>query len=111
MAEKNKQIIFKYVHPTDLKDLYVNGLWGGVTPRGEIYAHFYSERHPIPKKAVHEIREDGTFNPSGEIETGGDAVRLIQTSIAMDIKTAIAFRDWLTNQINIANKRIDDGKA
>lgn len=111
MAEKNKQITFKYVHPADLRDLYVNGLWGGVTPRGEIYTHFYSERHPIPKKAVHTIREDGTFNPTGEIESGGDAVRLIQASICMDMQTAIAFRDWLTNQIDIANKRIEDGKV
>jgi hypothetical protein len=111
MAEKSKKITFKYVHPEGLRDLYVNGLWGGVTPRGEIYAHFYSERHPIPKKAIHEISEDGSLNPTVEIESGGDAVRLIQASICMDMQTAIAFRDWLTNQIDIVDKRIDDGKS
>ncbi len=111
MAEKNKQFTFKYVYPPDLRDLHVNGLWGGVTPLGEIYAHFYSERHPIPQKAVYAISEDGGFNPEGEIESGGDAIRLIQTSICMSTQTAISFRDWLTNQIDIVNKRTKNGEG
>jgi hypothetical protein len=110
MGEKQSKITFKYVHPADLRDLYVNGLWGGVTPRGEIYAHFYSERHPIPNKSTHEIKDDGSFDRIGKTETGGDAVRIIQSSVTMDVQTAVAFRDWLTDQINVINKRIEDGK-
>ncbi|MFA5181087.1 MAG: hypothetical protein WC405_07175 [Syntrophales bacterium] len=100
MGEKPNKITFKYVYPEDLRDLYVNGLWGGVTPRGELYVHFYSERHPIPKKVTHEITEDGALTGIADIQSGGDAVRLIQTSITMDVHTAVAFRDWLTKQID-----------
>lgn len=104
--EEKKKITFKYVYPSDLRDLYVNGLWGGVAPRGEIYIHFYSERHPIPKKITHELKETGALSEIYNIESGGDAVRHVQSSITMDVHTAIAFRDWLTDQIDIVNKDI-----
>ena len=99
MGDNKDKITFKYVYPEDLRDLYVNGLFGGVTPRKEIYAHLYSERHPIPKKIVHSVEKDGTLGPEEEIEKGGDVARFVQTSIIMDLKTAISFRDWLNGRI------------
>ena len=38
MEEKPSEITFRYVCPEDLRDLYVNGIYGGVTPRNEIIA-------------------------------------------------------------------------
>ena len=99
MGEENRKITFKYVYPEDLRDLYVNGIFGGVTPRKEIYAHLYSERHPIPKKVVHRVEKDGTLGPEEEIEKGGDVVRFVQASIIMDLPTAVAFRDWINGRI------------
>ena len=100
MADKPNKITFKYVCPEDLRDLHVNGLFGGVTPRDEIYIHFYSERHPIPKKATHTLDEEGVPSKEAEMEVGGDVVRLVQASITLDISTAIAMRDWLNEKIN-----------
>jgi len=99
MTEKQKTITFKYVYPEDLRDLYINGLFGGVTPRKEIYAHLYSERHPIPKKVVHYIDETGLLGSEVSAEKGGDVVRFIQSSIVMDLDTAISFRNWLDERI------------
>jgi hypothetical protein len=99
MEDMKKKITFKYVYPEDLRDLYVNGIFGGVTPRKEVYAHFYSERHPIPKKVVHSVEKNGTLGPEEGIELGGDVVRFIQASIVMDLQTAVAFRDWLNSRI------------
>lgn len=103
MANNPNKITFKYVYPEDLRDLYINGLYGGVTPRGEIYIHFYSERHPIPKKATHNLDEQGVPSKEADMEIGGDVVRLVQASIALDISTAIAMRDWLNERINYIN--------
>ena len=100
MADKPNKITFKYVCPEDLRDLHVNGLFGGVTPRDEIYIHFYSERHPIPKRATHKLDEEGVPSKEAEMEVGGDVVRLVQASITLDISTAIAMRDWLNEKIN-----------
>src|SRR5450759_3086051 len=105
MAGEIKQITFKYVLPEDLRDLYVNGLYGGVTPRNELYVHFYSERHAIPKKTTHEIDTNDTLGAELATEKGGDVVRLVQTSIMMDVGTAIVFRNWLNEKIDFINER------
>lgn len=104
------KITFKYVYPEDLRDLYVNGMWGGVTPRHEIYVHFYSERHPIPKTVVHSVKKDGTLGPEEEVVKGGDVVRFIQSSIVMDLQTAISFRDWLDGRIKFVSERQERGE-
>jgi hypothetical protein len=104
VGEFGDKITFKYVHPEDLRDLYSNGIFGGITPRGEIYMHFYSERHPIPKKATHKIDDNGFPSKDGEIEIGGDVVRLVQSSIIINEGTAIALRDWLNERLDYLNK-------
>jgi len=103
-----KEVKFKYVFPKDLRDYYINGAWGGVTPRKEIHMHLYSERHPIPKALVYEIKDDGSLGDEGAKVFGGDVVRLIQTSVVMDVGTAEAIRDWLTDKIKFIAKLKDN---
>lgn len=108
MGDIDDKITFKYVYPEDLRDLYINGLFGGVTPRKEIYAHLYSERHPIPKTVIHGINKNGTLGPEINVDKGGDIVRFVQTSIVMDLKTAISFRNWLDDRIKFVQEIKDE---
>ena len=63
----SNKLKFKYVIPENLPDCYINGVFGGVTPRGEIHAHFFSERNPIPKEALVEFEEkDGSVKSISE---------------------------------------------
>jgi len=102
MAEKKKKFTFKYVIPEHLRDCYVNGAWGGVTPRKEIHLHLYSERLPIPKEIIYDINKDGTIGKKEAQIKGGDMVRLIQSSVIMDVGAAVAIRDWLNRMIEAA---------
>lgn len=100
MSKGKKTLTFRYVYPDDLRDYYVNGAWGGTTPRNEINMHFYSERRPIPKTVTHKIKDDETVGDQLKPpETGGDVVRLIQASVIMDIDTAIRIRNLLDSFI------------
>ena len=99
--DKKKKFTFRYVYPSDLRDYYVNGAWGGLTPRDEIYMHLYSERRPIPKTITHEVKEDGLIGDEIDRKYGGDVIRLIQASVVMDVTVAIAIRDWLDSKIQI----------
>lgn len=98
--KKKHELTFKYIHPDGLRDYYVNGAWGGITPRKEIHMHLYSERHPIPKLAIHKVKQDGSLEKEDKMELGGDIVRLIQASVIMNIDTAISLRDWLTRMVD-----------
>lgn len=101
-----QQIKIKYVIPDNMHDCYVNGAYGGISQRGEIHIHFYSERVPIPKSVTYTIDEQNkTLVQNGEAyDFGGDVLRLIQSSIVMDINTAISIRDWLDDKIKVINK-------
>jgi len=102
--KKQTKFKFKYVIPDHLQDCYVNGAWGGVTPRGEIHMHVYSERHPIPLEITYNVKKNGSLGKSRDIVTGGNAVRLVQSSMVFDLKTAVAIRDWLDSMINVLEK-------
>lgn len=93
-----KKLQFKYVYPDDLRDFYVNGAWGGTTPRNEIYMHLYSERQAIPKNITYKVLNDKSLGEA-EATSGANVVRLIQSSVVMDANTAIALRDWLDKMI------------
>ncbi len=97
--KKTKTIKFKYVIPDELPDYYVNGAFGGVTPRNELYIHFFSERNPIPKELSVRIESDSKKVLSEKEIAGGDVIRLIQSSLVMNLDTAIALRDWFVKMV------------
>ena len=95
-----KKIKIKYVIPDQLIDCYVNGVYGGVTPRQEIHMHVFSERNPIPEEVTIEFGKKGEERKEIEKVIGGDVVRIVQASLIMDYETAIAIRNWLNGAIN-----------
>ena len=105
-----KEFTFKYVIPDHIQDCYVNGAFGGVTPRNEIGMHLFCERHPIPKNIKHKIKADGTLSKEEIREVGGDVVRIIQSSVIMDENTAMAIRDWLNDRIKLLESLRDKDK-
>ena len=66
----------------------------------------YCERGPIPTSITHPIEKNGQILLDKEIsrEVGGDAVRLVQASVIMDVATAVAIRDWLDGRIKFIEK-------
>jgi hypothetical protein len=102
---KKPEFTFKYVIPENLQDCYVNGAYGGVTPRNEISMHMYCERLPIPKTISHKINSNGSLSKE-RIETkGGNIVRLVQSSVVMDVGTAVAIRDWLDEKVKFIEEK------
>jgi hypothetical protein len=97
--KETKEFSFKYVIPDHIRDCHINGAYGGVTPRNEIAMHLFNERHPIPKLETHKIKADGTLSDEKVLTKGGDAVRLIQASVIMNVETAKAICDWLNSKI------------
>lgn len=42
------KVTFLFNRPDDLKPIYVNGIYGGMTPKGELVCHFFLEMADIP---------------------------------------------------------------
>lgn len=95
---KKKTVKYKYVIPDHIQDCHITGAWGGLFQNGNFHMHLFNERPPIPKQVTVQHDEDGSASEV-KAETGGDVVRLIQSSIIMDIGTAVSIRDWLDRMI------------
>ena len=101
----SSKIRFQYVYPEDYQPAPVNGVHGGVTPRGEVVLHFYHERPMLPKVIEHEVTEQGRLGPmvvSQEDLGKPQFLRVVTGGAVMTIKSAVELRDWLSRQIEHA---------
>jgi hypothetical protein len=100
--ENPNKIKFKYIFDKDYNPAYINGAFGGLSPRGEIIVHFYLERSGLPISASYEFT-DGKL--SGELfevkpdDHSSSMVRFIQNGIVMDYESARGIHKWLGDHI------------
>jgi hypothetical protein len=96
---KGETVLFKYIFPSDLKELHVNGAFGGVAPDGMIHMAFYSERQAIPNVEKRPVNPDQTLGDQKEEEKKYQYVRIVQASLVFNDKTATNFINWLDGRI------------
>lgn len=104
--EKNKKgqkIKYKYIFSKDYNPIYVNGAYGGVTPKGEIMASFYLERFGIPFSHTYMVDEEGKLGER-PIQTNPDdleksLVRFVQSGIVLNYRDARIIHKWLGEKI------------
>lgn len=92
-------ISFDYELSADYKIYAINGIFGGVTPKGEVMMNLFYERQPIPKKSTYNIKKDGTIGDETDRIVGKSFVRSIPLGVSMTIDTAKALRQWLDDKI------------
>lgn len=105
------KIKYKYKFPDDYNPKYVNGVYGGITPKGEIWANFFLERTGIPITQTHEVKKEHIEGKEimrvgkeirEEIEPKDfdtQFIRFLQTGVIMNYQTAKAVHEWLDRHI------------
>jgi hypothetical protein len=111
MAKKEEisSFTFNYLKSSNFRVIHVDGAIGGLTPGGFVHMTVYSERVAIPKKVVHEVREDGSLGEEIKRESLNGVVREMEADLIFNIDEAIALRDWLDNQVKKAQERLEKG--
>jgi hypothetical protein len=116
MSPKSKKVKpdleMEYIVPDHIVDCYINGVHGGITSKGKVFFHAYSERPGIPEKAQIFLQkdEDGNLkmNEMGEVlkikqetyQSSRKMIRLVQASLIMDYETAVSIYHWLGDKID-----------
>lgn len=103
---KSEIIEFHYIKSPTYRSYHVDGLHGGFTPGGYLYANIFHERLPIPQTEIRNFK-NGALGEIIDKETKTGVVRLVEASLAMDYATAVSIRDWLNDRIS----RWDERKA
>ena len=105
--DKPDKIRFDYLKSNQHREIFVEGIHGGMSPKGRIQMSLFCERQPIPRQIVHKF--DG-IKLGPEIRTerlSRDAIiRSVEATLIMDIETAEAMYNWLGRQIKDGKKII-----
>jgi hypothetical protein len=94
-----QRIKFHYIKGQQFRVVHVDGLIGGVTPKGLIHIAVYSERPAIPQVTEHVLSEAGVLGDIASQEGKEGIVREIDVDLMITRTTAVEFRDWLTERI------------
>lgn len=111
------KIKYKYKFPSDYNPKYTNGVYGGITPKGEIWINFFLERAGIPITQTHELETEQVKGKEikkvgkeirEEIEPRNfdtQLIRFLQAGVIMNYSTAKAVHEWLGKNIKTLEQR------
>lgn len=89
--EKSNIISLKYIFDPNYNPVYVNGVYGGISPGGEIVANFFMERMPLPYEIFHKVNHNGSLGEavgSDPDDLKRSLVRYVESGIVLNKKTA-----------------------
>ena len=110
MNDEEKEIItsptiaFDYIKSNLFRSIRADGVVGAPTPNGHIHMAFYSERHSIPRRVVHYLKNDGILGKVRDIETRNSIVREMDVDVYLTLDTAKSLLKWLESAIEEASK-------
>lgn len=111
-GDPSKRVAFDYIKSQQFRAIRADGAIGGITPGGGIHFAFYSERHPIPRRLVYEVGEDGQLGSMIGSETiARDAiVREMEVDIFLNIQVTKSLHQWLGERISDFERTIGEIK-
>ncbi len=96
------KVIYEYELDDACPRVPVHGVWGGVSPHGEIEMNIYSEGDKLPQFAERMIHPDGTVSdetsPLDE-QQSKTIVRRVHAKLFMNYHTARAILEWLEEKV------------
>jgi len=106
----DEKIFFKYLFDDKYQPKYINGVYGGVNPSGELIAHFYFERFPLPYESAIEIDDQGNMSDEDIVINPAEYkyLRDVRSGIVMDKDVACTLYQWLGNNLKEMGVNIDE---
>jgi hypothetical protein len=102
-----KEILIHYIKTPSYRTYHVDGAYGGLTTKGNIYCEFFVERNVTPQSVLYSVDENGRLGKLKR-KTGKEGfVREIECGISLDIKTARALRTWLEEKLKEYDTNIE----
>jgi len=96
---------YDYVKSNLFRVIHVDGVWGGLTPKGKIAIGFFNERPAVPKSVIYPVlgpHQLGDENVSRR-EGRANAIREMEVLGLMDLDMARALKDWLEASLDRAD--------
>jgi len=95
---------FTYIKSNQFRVIHVDGAAGGINPDGNLTIALWNQRPAIPREIWHKSEAGGKLGPeiTSRRQTAGGVVREVETSLTLDIRTAVSLFIWLRDRIKEA---------
>jgi hypothetical protein len=104
-----KEIKASYEYDPDYRLVAANGVFGGITPRGELRVDFFAEYTAAPRSVELRITQDGQVTE--EKEATPRLIRRIQMGVLLSPDHVESFANWFrakADEIKGIRKQIHD---
>lgn len=104
-TEKDK-VKFHYLKANYFRVVHMDGVFGGLSPTGDIFMSIFSQRPPIPQITVQPVKENG--------ELGDEALseRIVKEGVVREIEVGIAVRPEIAETlIKWLQEKVDQYKS
>ena len=102
MKTKEKDIKVIYTEAKDFRTVAATGAWCGVSPTGDIVAHFFVEHPVIPEEININITPDGKKTENVVKESSINFIREQQVGVLMRPDIAKVIGEWLITNADLA---------
>lgn len=99
-AKRPEKVEFTHVKPDDYKAVYVNGVWGGITTRGDLFCNFFYEYNDVPEKVQMAIDEKGKIGKIISPVVKIPRVRRdLKVAVIMNPEQAVSIANWILQKV------------
>jgi len=95
------QINVRFKEGPDHRTHHASGVWGGITPQGEVVATFFFEQQAYPQGLVVQLDDQG-HPAETERLGGGEVVRELLSTVVMSPSVAHSVGQWLLDKAQAA---------
>lgn len=90
---------FLFTKANDYRVIAANGVWGGVTPRGDVKVDFFVESLSLPESVSHLVKADDKLGDElSRSPKDRPFVREIQVGVILSIHQAESIGRWLMSK-------------
>lgn len=108
---------FHFVKSSVFRVIYAEGVFGGVSPKGQIRMSLFNERFPLPQETVHEVLQnsEGGIMLGNEVTTDrvskSGIIRELEADIVLSYETAKIVHQWMGERIEEMESITKKGNA
>jgi hypothetical protein len=103
---EDRQVKFVLTRAADYRIVAANGVWGGVTSRGDFRADFFVESVMTPESVSHLVNPDGKLGRElSRVPSERPYVRELQVGLVLTLEHAESIGRWLVDKVEDFKKR------
>lgn len=94
-----QEIDIKYIKSDSYREIYANGVYGGITPRGDLAVDLISEYLERPSRETYKVEEDNRLGERVKTEGEFAVIRERKATLFMQLNNARTVAEWILSKL------------